>query len=281
MRLGKLGADNDARRHAAAAVIERVPRLGKAHRGAEALAELRGSGGDIGLRQHRNAAVFGLEERDDLARLALPFHGHVGVEIEPVLGEQIPQEIFRRAALAGRVDRFSLEIGERLHGLAVELRDIQHAQHAHGAELHAAGGLIIKYARKIERHRGDVHAALQKLRRQLVRRAVERVFVAVRRRAGVGVRKDLRHAHGRGAGERGKAYRDGLGRLFRRRDRRRGRLGRGFRGLNGRVRRRGRFRGGRAAGGKSEKERQRKGERGKFLDFHRSGSSAFDISLTV
>lgn len=58
--------------------------------------------------------------------------------------------------------------------------------------------------------------------------------------------------------------------------RRRGRLGRGFRCLNGRVRRRGR-----AAGGKSEKERQRKGERGKFLDFHRSGSSAFDISLTV
>lgn len=92
---GKLGADNDARRHAAAAVIERVPRLGKAHRGAEALAELRGSGGDIGLRQHRNAAVFGLEERNDLARLALPFHGHVGVEIKPVLGEQIPQEIFR------------------------------------------------------------------------------------------------------------------------------------------------------------------------------------------
>ena len=274
MRLGELGADNNARRYAAAAVIERVPRLGEAHRGAKTLAELRGGGGDIGLRQHRDAAVIGLEKRDDLARLALPLDGHVGVGIETVFGEQIPQEVFRRAALAGRVDRLAAEIGERLHRIAVELRDIKHAQHAHGAELHAAGGLVVQNARKIERHRRNVHAALQKLRRQLVRRAVERVFVVVRRRTGVGVRKDLRHAHRRRASERGKAHRDGLGRFPGGGRALRGRLRRSFR-------RRGRFGGGRAAGGESENQRQRKGERGKFLDFHRSGSSAFDISQTV
>ncbi|CCX41249.1 unknown [Clostridium sp. CAG:1024] len=90
---------------------------------------------------------------------------------KPVFRKKPVQHIFRRAALAGRIQRFARKVGQALYRIAV-LQYIEHAEcidrDHHGFALR----FVIQHGGKIDRHGRNIDFAADKLSRYNVRRII-------------------------------------------------------------------------------------------------------------
>ena len=91
--------------------------------------------------------------------LAFPVDGHILVRVNAVFRQQIPQCIFRGAALTGGHNGLTLQICHRLHRFPI-FHDIQHAQGIDGQHLHGAAGLAIQHGGQIGGDTGHVQLPL-------------------------------------------------------------------------------------------------------------------------
>ena len=80
--------------------------------------------------------------RCNLGGLALELDGDVGRRVEPVLREQVVQDVLRRGALAGAVDRLALEVGDGPDGVT-RLEDLEHPRVLIAATWMAASGVAL------------------------------------------------------------------------------------------------------------------------------------------
>ena len=115
--------------------------------------------GDKGLRQQGDGRLAGGQCRHTLAVLALPVDGHILVRVNAVFRQQIPQGIFRGAALTGGHDGLALQVRHRLHRFSV-FHDIQHTKGVHRQHLHGAAGLAVQHGGQIGGDTGHVQVAL-------------------------------------------------------------------------------------------------------------------------
>ena len=174
---------------------------------------------DEGLGQQGNGGRTGGQGRHALTVLALPVHHHVGVRIQAVFRQQIPQGILRRRALAGGHDGLAGEVRHGLHGVAV----FHHVQNAQGVDCqrhNVAAGLVVEHGGQVRRHAGDVQVPLHQRGGHLVGGGCQGEFISVlggvRFAALFGgsfiVAHELHHAHGGGALQR--RHPGGDGELF-------------------------------------------------------------------
>ena len=91
--------------------------------------------------------------------LAFPVDGHILVWVNAVFRQQIPQGIFRGAALTGGHDGLALQIRHRLHRFSV-FHDIQHTKGVHRQHLHGAAGLAVQHGGQIGGDAGHVQVPL-------------------------------------------------------------------------------------------------------------------------
>ena len=115
--------------------------------------------GDKGLRQQGNRRLPGGQRRHALAVLALPVDGHILVRVNAVFRQQIPQGIFRGAALTGGHDGLALQVRHRLHRSPV-FHDIQHTKGVHRQHLHGTVGLAVQHGGQIGGDAGHVQVPL-------------------------------------------------------------------------------------------------------------------------
>ena len=134
--------------------------------------------GDKGLRQQGDGRLAGGQCRHTLAVLALPVDGHILVRVNAVFAEQIPQGVFRGAALTGGHDGLALQIRHGLHGFAV-LHDIQHTKGVHRQNLHGPLSLAVQHGGQIGRYAGHVQIPLDESGGHLVGRTGQGKFVGI------------------------------------------------------------------------------------------------------
>ena len=135
--------------------------------------------------------------------LALPVDRHVVIGVDAVFAQKVAQGVFGRRALARGHDGLALEIGDRLHALAV-LHDVEHAERIDRQHLDRALGLAVEHGGEVCGHAGHVKLALDQRGRHFVGRARKgKGIVIAARLAALAVLHQLDKAHGRGAFERG------------------------------------------------------------------------------
>ena len=115
--------------------------------------------GDKGLGQQGNGGLTAGQRRHALAVLALPVDGHILVRVNAVFRQQIPQGIFRGAALTGGHDGLALQVRHGLDGVAV-FHDIQHTKGVHRQHLHGTVGLAVQHGGQVGGHAGHVQVPL-------------------------------------------------------------------------------------------------------------------------
>src|SRR5699024_624012 len=157
-----------------------------------------------------------------------------------VLGQDVPQHIFRGGALAGGQDGPARQVGHRLDGVAL----FHHIQHAQGVDRHHLDGplgLLIEGGGQVGGDGRHIQLALSQQGDDLVRRAVKLQVVAEVGGAVLLHGQQVDQAHGGGALKASDAHRVGGGEgvllRFGRGRTGRSRFGRGSR--FGRIRRRG------------------------------------------
>ena len=115
-----------------------------------------GSGGGDG--QHAHAVLGGKHVGSDLLG-GEPLDGHIHGGVQPVLGQQIVEDVLRVGPLAGGVDGLALQVGHGLDGVPL-LQDVQHTHRVHCQHLNGAVGLVVEVGGHIGGHSGDVCLAV-------------------------------------------------------------------------------------------------------------------------
>ena len=115
-----------------------------------------GSGGGDG--QHAHAVLGGKHVGSDLLG-GEPLDGHIRGGVQPVLGQQIVEDVLRVGPLAGGVDGLAPQVGHGLDGVPL-LQDVQHTHRVHCQHLNGAVGLVVEVGGHIGGHSGDVCLAV-------------------------------------------------------------------------------------------------------------------------
>ena len=198
MLVGKGLAHQQARCDQAAVNAQLVPLGGEVQGHLQAL-QLALGHGDEGLGQHGDGVLLLGHKGHDLRGLALPLHGYIPAQGQPVLGQQIGQSVFRGGPLAGGIEGLTGQGLHIRHGLAALFHNVQHPQGAGGNKLHLALGLVIENGPHIGGHGQNVQLPLDELGGQLAGGGGHGKGVGVGGEAVFGVVQQLGHAHGGGA----------------------------------------------------------------------------------
>jgi len=132
----------------------------------------------IGLGQQGHHARHLGQQGDHLSGFGFPFQGDVLVRVNAMLLQQIAQGILRAGAFARRIKGLAAQIGKGLDGRTC-FHQVADTECIDGQDLHLSFGIVVENRSQIGRNGSQVHLAIDQLRCDLVRRAMDRERIAV------------------------------------------------------------------------------------------------------